>query len=472
MALRVFSIVTAIILMRILNPEDFGIVALAYVLLSTTGLFSGLGMGPAVIHSQEDRGQVAFHAFVITACSGTVLFLLIILNLTFFAGLLGDVKIVPVLQWMSALVLLGGLTIVPQSLLEKELMFGRVSIIVVAAELCYIILAVALAYNGFGLWSLVVASLLKAVATLSMSWGMFPGWEWIVPKAWDWQLTKRLMNYGFQAAGSGVVSYFYSIVDNFIVGRHLGEHALGVYSKAYDFTSRTVDGLNNVIGVVLFPSYAKIQLEKDRLSRAYLKSLRVISLFTIPMSMGIFVTAPEMVSTLLGEKWLPMIAPLQILAFMSLVKPLSATTAALFSSTGHPGFNLRAGILVTVVLVPTIFLLLGYGVSGVAVAVLIAHIIGFAFNIYQVHIILPDTASKMLTAIIPSLAGTIVMVVIVFLIKEPLRMLGGGHQTIPTLALMICAGVLVYGGTLLAIQRPLLTELFGMAMARFRSRQA
>ncbi|MGB6032522.1 MAG: oligosaccharide flippase family protein, partial [Bacteroidota bacterium] len=84
-SLRVISTVAAILLARILDPEDFGIVALAQILLSTTNLFSGLGLGPAIIQSRADRGKVAFQAFAATAVSGTVLFLVILANTGTFA---------------------------------------------------------------------------------------------------------------------------------------------------------------------------------------------------------------------------------------------------------------------------------------------------------------------------------------------------------------------------------------------------
>jgi len=468
LSLRVISIVSGILLARILDPKDFGIVALAQVVLGTTNLFSGFGLGAAIVQSQEDRGKVAYQAFVVTAISGLLLFALIFLNAGLFAGFLESTQVTTVLQWMSLTVLLGAWSIVPEALLQKELLFGRISGVVVVAELLYVGIALSLAYLGAGLWSLVYASVARSGMTLALLWLFCPGWEWLKPKRWDGTLMRSLLRFGVHSTGGGVVTFFYSIIDNLIVGKWLGTDALGFYSKAYDFTRRTVDQLTNVVGAVLLPSYAKIQSDSPRLSRAYLKSLRLISFLVVPVSAGLFITGPEMVKTLLGEKWVPMVATFQILALAALVKPLSATTSALFLSIGRPVYNLRAGLVVVAIMLPLIVLLLGFGIEGVALAVLCAQIGGFAYNMVQVRSVLKDTASKMLTAIAPALGAGASMVVVIALLKAPLRGMAGGGMT---LTVLVLTGAVVYGGLLFLLQRELVIELLHLSLGRLRSRE-
>ncbi len=472
-ALRILSIISGIILARLLNPSDFGIVAYAGVVLSTTSLFSGLGMNMAVVQSRADRGIVAFQGFVISTISGVVLFVVVFAGAEMFAQILRSEIVVPVLRWMSVMVLLGSMVSVPEGLLQRDMLFGRQSIAVVSSDLVNIGVSIGLAIAGFGFWSLVFGPLAKSVVYLVMIWFLVPGWEWLRRKPWDRAVMKDMLSYGTQTTGGGLVSFFYSIVDNLLVGRTLGTVALGFYAKAYDFSLRTVDGIINFIGVVLFPSYAQIQEDKDRLGRAYFKSLRVLSFFTVPIALGMFVTAPEMITKLLGEKWAPMIAAFQILTFVGLVKPLSGTTGALFASTGHPAYNLRAGLVLLVIMVPLIFLLLGlgYGIEGVAAAVLTSHIFGFAVNMYQLHLLLPGKAKEMVVSILPALSCGAAMVAAVFLIKHPLLQLAGGHHTISSLLAMVVVGAIVYVLLLLWAQRPLVTEIVSIVFKRFRSQQ-
>jgi len=281
---------------------------------------------------------------------------------------------------------------------------------------------------------------------------------------------KSLLTFGIHTTGGGVITYIYSIIDNVTVLRWLGTNALGLYGKAYDFTSRSVDSINNVLGAVLLPSYARIQAEVDRLARAYLKSIRLISFVTVPVSIGMAVTAPEVVSTLLKPQWLPMIPAFQVLACVGLVKPLSASTSALFLSTGRPVYNVRAGLVVLLTMIPLFALLLPSGIVGIAYAVLGAHIIGLAFNVYQAQAVIKGTALKMILAPAPALGCGLLMAAAVQLSKEPLRLVGGGAHSIVTVIGMVLVGVLVYVVALYLVQRVQVREVKGLLLARFRGR--
>jgi len=473
MSLRVISIVTSFLLANLLDPVAFGIVSAATIVLSTTNLFSGLGLGPALVQTQADRGKAAYQSFVINVVTGIVLTLIILVSAGFLANLLGHPEVTPVLQWMSVLVVLGSLTIVPEALLQKDLRFGRLSKLVMASELWNIGVALGLAYLGFGYWSLVWASISKLILNVFLYWGAVPRREWLERKPWDGTLMKSLLKFGIHTTGGGVVTYVYSIIDNLTVVRWLGTNALGLYGKAYDFTSRSVDSINNVLGAVLLPSYARIQGETERLARAYLKSARLISFVTVPVSMGMVVTAPEVVSTLLKPQWLPMVPAFQVLACVGLVKPLSASTSALFLSTGRPMYNVRAGLVVLFTMLPLFALFLPDGIVGIAFAVLIAHIVGLAFNVYQAQIVLKGVALKMVLAPVPALASGLLMAVGVHLSKEPLRLIvGAGTHGIVTVIAMVVVGIIVYTAALYIAQRELVLEIKGLIVDRFRGRSS
>lgn len=471
-ALRAITMVSSVLLMRVLDVDDFGIVGAAMIVLYTTNLFAGLGLTFALIQSQAPRGQVAFQTFVVTSSVGAVLCLLILANINPLAALLGKAEIAPVLAWLAPLVFIGGLAMVPEALLQKQMLFTRMSVVVIAGELTYVGLALAFAYSGLGIWSLVYAALTKSVLVLVLDWILTPGWEWITPKPWDGKLMRKLLSFGLQSTGGGVTTFIYSLIDNFTVTRWLGTTQLSYYQKSFDFTSRTVDGLNNVISAVLLPSYAQIQSERERLSRAYLKSLRLISFIIVPVTMGMLIVAPEMIVTFLTDKWSPMIAPFQILCVASMIKPLSATTSVLFTSVGHPGYNFRAGLVVIAVLVPMIVLLLPYGIVGVAFAVLIAQVVGFGYNMFQVTRILENTASRMPFAIAPSLLAAGLMMLVVALLKTPVQTLAGGVHTPWSVASLIAIGGAVYITTLTLIQRSSVKEVVDLLLNRFRSKVA
>lgn len=469
MGSRVMGIVASVFLARLLDPQDFGIFALAMILVSTTKILSGLGMGNALIYSRLDKRRIAFQAFVATILVSLVAFLIINANPSFFAALLGDPEVVPVIRWLSTLILLDGLALVPTALLRKELMFGQVSKSVLVTEVSYYGVALGLAYLGFGLWSLVYARLASSLTTLLVVWVVCPGWDWLIPKRWDWGAMKGLLQYGIKGMGSSVLSFFNSNWDDWLVGRVLGSTSLGFYTKAYSLTNKTIAGFNRtVISGVLFPSYSKIQDEKERLSRFYIKSLGMVALIMAPLSMGVFIIAAELVPIMLGEKWVPMVTTLQIFAFMALVRPLAGSTAPLFQAVGHPEFNLRAGLALLVVMGPLMFLLLARGIAGVAVAVTTSYVVGFMFNVYQVHKVLPGTASKMVPAILPAMFASCTMMLGVQLSKAPLLRFAGGQYDWVSVGAMVAIGAVIYALTAFLVQRALILETIHLMISVFK----
>jgi O-antigen/teichoic acid export membrane protein len=469
---RSINVIAVVVLARLLDPRDFGIVALASILVAATDLFAGLGMGNALIHSQEDRRKASFQAFVVTFLFSFFLFLLVFANASFFADLLGDSEVAPVIRWMSTLILFDALFLVPNALLSKDLMFAQVSKAMLIALFVYNGVAIGLALLGFGLWSLVYAELARSISKLVAVAILCPGWDWLKPKAWDWKIMRGLFRYGIQSTGSGFLSFLNTNWDDWLVGRVLGSTALGYYSKAYNLSNKGIVDFNRrVVSSVFFPSYSKIQDDKGRLSRAYLKGLGMVALALSPLAMGLLVVAAEAVPIVLGEKWLPMVPALQVYTFMALVRPLSGSTSPLFLAVGRPDYNLRVGLLQLGIMVPLVLLLLARGIVGVAIGVTTAYILGFFFNVYQMHRIMPGIAPKMIRAILPALFASGVMMLAVLLSKGPLlRLVGGQHNLISLLA-MIAVGAVVYILVAFLIQRELILEAASLLADVFRARK-
>lgn len=462
---RPLNVVGTIILARLLEPSDFGAVALAMVLLGTSYMFIGLGMGSALIHSNEDRDQVAFQTFVVTLVSGTIIFILLRTNSEWVTALLGNLD-EAVFNALLPLVILAAVAVIPEAMLRKKLLFGRVSVATIVGEVAYMVLAIILAWLKFGLWSLVYARLGSEALRVLLVWIFNPTLAWLKPRRWNWPLMKELFRYGLPTTGSGLVSYFHTHWDDWFVGRQLGTEALGFYSKAYDLSNKTLSSLSaTVINGVFFPSYSRIREDRERTRRIFLKGTRVVFLMMVPIALGLLVLAPEIVAILLGDKWLPMIPTLQVYSFMVLFRPISTNTVPLFMGVGRPRYMLYAGIVLAVVMVPAVLLLAPWGIVGVAIGVVISHIVGVFYNLLQVDRILPGTAMASLRASVPYLAVGAVMAVVVQLLKPIIMPAFGGQFAFVGLLLLVAIGAIVYLGLIFVVQRELVVELIHLFIA-------
>ena len=326
---RPVGMLALIILARLLDPEDFGTVALAMLLVSTVRLFSGMGMSQALIQSRLESHTVAFQSFLVTCVTSSAIFLFVNVRPDLFARFLGNEELVPILRWLSLLILLDAAVLIPQALLSKEMRFGQVSKSLLIRNLTENAVSVALALTGIGLWSLVWGRLVGAAIRLMIVWLACTGWVWIRPRRIDWHVLRDMLKYGIKSSSSGMMNFVNSHWDDWLVGRVLGTAQLGFYSRAYFLTNDTIVGLNRgVVDGVLFPSYARMQDDRQRLARAYLKSLSVSALLMAPLALGVLALSTELVPLLLGEKWIPMTLTLQIFSIMAFFRPLAGSTGA------------------------------------------------------------------------------------------------------------------------------------------------
>jgi PST family polysaccharide transporter len=163
--------------------------------------------------------------------------------------------------------------------------------------------------------------------------------------------------------------------DNLVIGRYLGGGALGLYTKAYGLMRMPADYLGEVLNAVLLPAFSELQQERERLASAYLRSTELAVLFSAPILAGMVVAAPHMIVGLLGPNWEGSILPLQILGLVGVLStgyPISTTVA---NALGRVyAVSLRTGIFAIVVVLFG-YVALPWGIVGVSVAVVVAHVL-------------------------------------------------------------------------------------------------
>lgn len=459
--MRPLSMVFAIILARLLLPNDFGQVALAMILVNAANLFTDLGLRPAIVQTKDDINKVAHYAFVLAmlaslAVSGAIA--LAAVPLANFLG--GDNDLVPILRVMAALVTIDGLWIVPEALLRRNLKFKQLGISQILADVSSSFIAIVCAMMGLGVWSLVIGNLASEVLRILFFWSQCRPWIWLRPQRWDPVIVKGLLHYGAPTMGAGLLRSVQSQLDTWITGRSFGTTVVGFYDKAYTLTGRLANMLtNSIFGNVLFPSYARMQDDRERLARAYLKSTSMVLLMIVPLSVGLAMTAPLLVPVLLGENWTPMIPLWQIFSIFGLTWPISSNSSPLFLAVGQPRRNLTASIVYLLVMVPAALLLLRpFGAAGVAIAVSVGYSITMLFNIFQVNQILPGTARKTLALGIPFLLSGGVMALGIALLQGPIMNTFGG-VSVAALIVVVIWGALLYVAATVVLQRALVLEV-------------
>ncbi len=470
LGIRPITMIFDIILLRILNPTDFGLLAMTMILFNTTNLFTDMGMRQAIVQSRHDLKKVAHYAFVIVMAGSILVNALVILLAAPLASLIGGgEQVVPIVIGLSFIITIDGMWVVPEGIMRRDLRFKQLALSQFISDLLGSITAIVFAFMGYGVWSLVIGSLTGKALRGLMLWFFARPWFWLRPPGWDREVAESLVRFGAPTMGGGLLKYFASQWDTWFVGRTLGITAVSFYSRSFDLTTRVSDILSNTLfGQVLFPSYAKLQDDKPRLSRVYLKSTNLVLLLMIPVSLGLLVIAPLLIPVLLGDQWTPMIPVWQLFCIYGLTRPISTNSSPLFLAVGKPRNKMIAALAVIVVMVPLVMLLAPrYGITGAAVGVVIAYSLAMVFNVYQVERILPGTARKTLLQALPFLLAGGLMSAAILGAEGIVVRLAGGENAL-SLIILIVLGALVYLAVVCLLQWPLMVELYELVITALR----
>jgi len=335
---------------------------MATVYLGLITIFSEFGFGSALITlrnlSNDDVPRINTLS-VISGISGFIVSCAVAKPLGWFfrAPELPAVVVV-----MSAAFLVAGFKTVPFSLLQKELRFKLLSMIETAAALTQSSTVLLLAWRGYGYWALIVGSIAGVIVSTGLNVASCPN-GFARPRL---QSIRHAFNFSWQVLVARLSWSFYSDADFLVAGRVLGAAALGNYTFAWNLATLPIAKITTLVGQVTPAFFSANQSDRVGLRR-YLRSLTEgLSLITFPASIALGLTAPELVTLALGKSWLGVIAPLEVLAFYSSIRSISALLGPLLTALRETRF-LMWNNLAAVIVMPTAFYIGSrWGPSGIA----------------------------------------------------------------------------------------------------------
>jgi len=451
--IRIFSFITKIVLARLLDPADFGLLAIGLLAINTMGLFRELGFGAALIYKKDDSNHTAANtAFLLLPVVATILFALAYLSAPYAAVFFNTATVEPIIRILSLTFIISSFGTVPSMLLEKELEFKKKVIPEVVPVAGYACMTIWLALHGYGVWSLVYGQITSAVLVVVLIWMVS---DWRPTFSFDKEVAKGLFGYGKHILGASVVIFLITNIDNAVIGKMLGMEALGFYMIAYTISNLPATQITHLVGRVMFPTYSKLQDDRDTLRRAYLKTLKYVSMLTIPAAFGIFVIAPDFVNVVLGEKWMPAVPALQVLCVFGIIRSIAATFGPIFQATGNPKILRDISLLKLVLLLILIFPLTDmYGILGTALATTLPTLLTASLQMWYVAKIINQKIFSVFKVLLLPFFNTVIMTLLIIYLKYLLLI-----SSIFLLGLIMLCGAVVYGCITLLQDKKLLEEI-------------
>lgn len=436
---QIITWIITIVVMRILSPSDYGLLAMASIFVAFLSLMASAGLGPAIVQASNIDDAKLRQLLGLITILNVALFLLLFAAAPLIAGYFEEPRLVAIVRVLSSQFLFSGFAVIPESLLGRELKFKSRALVDLASNVAGGGVNLVLALSGYGVWSLVAGGMVSGI-------GKVVGLNIVAPYLrWpDFSLrgTRTLLAFGGNVTAARLLWFFYSQADIFIAGKLLGKEALGYYSVAMHLASLPVQRISGILNQVAFPAFAHAQRESQMVAEHFLKAVRLLSFFAFPLFWGISSVAPELVRLLLGAKWEAAVLPLQILPAIMPLRIISSFLPAALEAIGRPDISVR-NLVAACVVMPIAFIIGSrWGMEGLCLAWLVGLPVVFIGNLLRA---LPAIGIKLAAVgramAWPALASAM-MYASVTLVGNGLLEQAANEEK---LALMILVGVTVYG---------------------------
>lgn len=360
---------TTLLLARLLNPADFGLLGMATVFTGFIAVFNDFGLGSAVVQRRNLDQETISTIFWLTIAVGVITTLITVLISPIAANFYSQPELKPLLSFLSITFLLNSIGQVQFSLLMKALNFRHIALIESFSGLLGGIVAIVLAFMDWGVWSLAI-QLVVSVGVASIIYWVISDWRpnFVFEKA----NLRGIVNYSGGLFGFNIVNYFSRNADYLLIGRFLGPGPLGLYTLAYRLMQFPIQNITAVVNRVLFPTLSKIQEKNEKIRTGFIKASQYIAFITFPLMIGLLILAPEFILIAFGRKWVFVIPIVQILALVGLVQSIIGLVGSIYTAKGKTKIFFYWGIISTVTVVGGIIVGLKWGILGVSIGYAIA----------------------------------------------------------------------------------------------------
>jgi teichuronic acid exporter len=373
-----------IILARLLVPEDFGLIGMAVVFTAIIKAFVDFGLGAALVQMREKDITEGFlnTAFWSGFGLNIVVYLIVVFIIGPFAAYFYDepilVYIFPVLSFN---IVINSFNMVQLVRLTRKMDFKNIALINVVSNIVALAGAVSLAFLGYGVWSIAIHAPLLALAALPMYLIVN---KWIPKFYWNKLEFKRVFSFGLFTSGTQLTNSITSQADYLIIGKILDKQQLGVYSLAFQMTNILKASLVAVVSKVMYPVYAKLQDDKEKIRIYYAEIIKFNLLLIGPIMVFLALNAEFIVNILFGEKWIEAIPIIQILAIASFIQVLGSSNTSLIRGMGYPKLEFKIQLYKTIfIYVPSIIIgVVTYGIIGASIGIVINAILSIFIAMY------------------------------------------------------------------------------------------
>lgn len=371
------QLIVLVVLSRLLNPEDYGVLGLTSVFIIIAQVFLDGGFGLSLIRSQKNTNIDYSTVFYFNILISLFLIATIYFTSPFIADYYDSPKLKLVLKLVALTILIDGLGLIQRTILTKNMEFQKLSFIQICSGFISGVFAIVMAYRGFGIWALVAQRIIMSIINTI---GVWIASKWRPTSEFSYSAFKRHFSFGSKLLLSGVIDRIFYNSYTLIIGKIYDPLSLGYYTQAVKIHDLPVINFSTIISKVSISKLAPFKDNNDLLKREFQKLVKLSSYVSFPMMVLLAISAYPLIFTFLGEKWIPSVKYIQVLALAGTIYPLHVLNLSIINIKGKSGLFLKLEIVKKILTIIVILLTYRYGILSMVAGQVVLSYMSFVVN--------------------------------------------------------------------------------------------
>lgn len=440
-----------ILIARLLLPEDYGTVAMLNIFIAISQAFIDSGFANALIQ-KIDRDEDDFNTVFIFNIVLSVFFCALLWCVSpLISSFYGIPMLTKITRVTSLSLVIGALGSIQHTKLSIDINFRTKAVISIISVAVIGAVGLFLAYKGFGIWTLVIQTLVSSTVRTVLGWVFV---RWLPNFHFSWKSFKNLFGFGSKLLASSLIDTVWGNVYNIVIGKVINPAALGLYNRASSLATFPSANIFGLVQNVSYPVLCSIQNQRDVLREAFRKFIRLFAFIVFPMMFGLAAVADSFVVVVLTQKWAQIIPLLRILCFSLMWYPLGAMNTSFPNILGRSDIYLRLVIISMILNIIALVITVPMGISAMCYGQIATAIIGYAICTHYTRVLIGYSFFNQFLDFLPSLINSAVMGAVVFFIC---RMISSDLWSLTS---GIIAGVAIYYILARLFQNSELKELY------------
>lgn len=432
---QLVTFIVSIVLARILDPKDYGTIALVTVFTAILQVFVDSGLGTALIQKKDaddlDFSSVFYFNFIVCM----ILYAGMFIAAPYIALFYKDITLTPVIRVVSLTIVISGVKGIQQAYVSKNMLFKRFFFSTIGGTIFSAILGIAMAYMGYGVWALVAQQLSNTAIDTLILWITV---KWRPKKMFSFERLKGLFSFGWKLLVSSLLDTAYNNLRNLIIGKLYSSSDLAFYNQGDKFPKVIITNINTSIDSVLLPTMSLEQDNPERIKQMTRRAIKTSTYIMAPLMMGLAFCAEPVVRLILTDKWIPCIPFLRIFCITYMFWPVHTANLNAINAMGRSDWFLRLEIIKKIVGLAILLSTMWFGVMAMAYSLLLSSVLSQIINSWPNRKLLGYGYLEQVRDFAPGILLAVVMGICVHFVEYM------SLSMITTLAVQIVLGAIIY----------------------------